>query len=148
MAQEENKENKDEGFLLPNSVVELLISDSFQRNGVTVESTQPISDEHKDQMRRMIDDLSRQVTQYMDVQKKNEEERKRLVNQADYEAFMREQQRKKEQSRRERPAPVRREESRSPSRSAARSKEEGLKKKRDEKRVKSPDEKKKRRKKD
>lgn len=153
MTQDENQEKKEEGFLLPNSVVELLITDSFQRNGISMESTEPVSDENKEQVRRMIDDLSRQVTQYMDQQKKNEEERKNLVNQADYEAFMREQQRKKEQSRRMNPPAAQREEARPVSRSSERVredrlKEERVKKKKVEKRTRSTEEKKKRKKKD
>lgn len=72
-------ENKDENKqLLPNSVVDLLIFDTFKRNGADMtEPAKTFSDEEKKMIRNLIADMQRQVDSFLAQQKKIEEDFKK-----------------------------------------------------------------------
>lgn len=59
--------------LLPPSVVDLLIFDTYKRNGVDGEESKSISEDEKKMIRRLVDDISDQVESFLVAQKTNEE---------------------------------------------------------------------------
>lgn len=64
--------------LLPNSVVDLLIFDTFKRNGADIaEPARTFSDEEKKMIRNLIADMQRQVDSFLTQQKKIEEDFKK-----------------------------------------------------------------------
>lgn len=65
---EENKQ------LLPSSVVDLLILDTFKRNGADYTApAEPLPDEEKKMIRNLVADMQRQVESFLNEQKKTEE---------------------------------------------------------------------------
>ncbi|WP_036696978.1 hypothetical protein [Paenibacillus taiwanensis] len=90
----DQNEQKPTPLLLPNSVLDLLISDSFHRNGITPETQQPIAEGHKTQIKAMVEDLSKQVQQFIEAQKQLEEQQKKAEMKPEYVQFMQEQRNK------------------------------------------------------
>lgn len=65
---EENKQ------LLPSSVVDLLILDTFKRNGADFTApAEPLPDEEKKMIRNLVADMQRQVDSFITEQKKSED---------------------------------------------------------------------------
>ena len=65
---EENKQ------LLPGSVVDLLILDTFKRNGADFTApAEPLPEEEKKMIRNLVSDMQRQVDSFISEQKKTEE---------------------------------------------------------------------------
>ncbi|MCA1011986.1 spore coat protein [Halobacillus halophilus] len=57
---------------IPTSVLDLLISDIFRKNGVNEEKIkEKLSDEQKKRIKNMVDDLSSQVDSLIDSNKKD-----------------------------------------------------------------------------
>jgi|GEM_PF-1134757 len=57
---------------IPNSVLDLLISDIFKKNGVNEKKIkEKLSDEQKKRIKDMVDDLSSQVDTLIDSNKKD-----------------------------------------------------------------------------
>ncbi|MGP4069504.1 spore coat protein [Halobacillus sp. B29] len=59
---------------IPNSVLDLLISDIFKKNGVNENKIkEKLSDEQKKRIKDMVDDLSSQVDTLIDSNKKDKQ---------------------------------------------------------------------------
>jgi spore coat protein W len=56
---------------IPNTIIDLLVSDIFEKNGVNVEDAKKkLTDEQKVLLKNLVDDLSQQVDQFVNANPK------------------------------------------------------------------------------
>ncbi|MGZ9585752.1 hypothetical protein [Paenibacillus marinisediminis] len=113
MSEEKEKDSK---FILPNSVVDLLILDTFKRNGAdTAPPTEPLPDHERQMLRNLVTDLSKQVDGFVKAQKKNEENIRKAtldpanieyVNQLKLKAAIQEEEARREKEKEAAPPPA------------------------------------------
>lgn len=61
MANDQNKKIND----ITKGLGELLVSDIFNRHGITPQQTRPLSDEQKQNIKKLVEDLQRQVDEFL-----------------------------------------------------------------------------------
>jgi spore coat protein W len=61
----DHKEQKKPEFVLPDTLIDLLITDVFRRNGIQLKQSRPeLSPDQKQQLKNLVEDLRKQVEKF------------------------------------------------------------------------------------